>query len=374
MTPPGRHVGIPSAVYYDADALGSTSIRVAARQSVAHYLASRREEPTPAMRMGTYVHAAVLEPERFKRDYVVAVTQQCAGTRRPCGKPVPAGGEHCRAHGGAEEVSAWKAQWEAGNPRRDGETKATLDARRSAALKALPAANCLRVVETECRNRSIPGANTCGIHGGHDTAAVWLASLPAGTEVIASADHEAAVACAEGVWAGLERCGLARAVQAAEHEVSYAAWAILIDEPPGYRLTCKPEERCDRLLVRGRVDVDLGGGAALADLKGTQLRHLATPGAWAWHVVHEGLHIQAALYVALAKAATGHDAGWRWICHEQEAPYSLRIYDADPSLIDLGHLAVAEGLRRWSEYRKNGNPWAGWPTTAEMVWSPLKEE
>jgi len=373
MTPFGRHVGVPGVAYYDADALGSTAIRVAARQSVAHYLTSQREEPTPAMRMGTYVHAAVLEPERFWRDYVVATTPQCAGTRRPCGKPVPAGGEHCRAHGGAEEAEAWKVAWLATHPLAEGEKKGEHAAQLRAAVKEIPEAKCPVMIETECRNHSIPGADTCGIHGGHDTAAAWLASLPADTQVIASDDHEAAVACAEGVWAGLERCGLAGAVRAADHEVSYAAWAIPIDEPPGYRLTCEPEERCDRLLVRGRVDIDLGG-RALADLKGTQLRHLATPASWAWHVVHEGLHIQAALYVALVKAATGHDAGWRWICHEQEAPYSVRIYDADPSMIDLGHLAVAEGLRRWSEYRKNGNPWAGWPTTAETVWSPLKEE
>ena len=372
MTPLGRSVNIPGAVYYDVAALGSTAIRVAGRQSVAHYLSSRREEPTPAMRMGTYVHAAVLEPARFKQEYLVGAQPQCAGTRKACEKPVPAGGSHCRAHGGAEEVEAWKIAWLAAHPLAEGEKKGEHAARLRAAVKEIPEAKCPVMIETECRNRSIPGANTCGIHGGHDAAAAWLASLPAGTQVIASADHEAAIACAEGVWAGLKRCGLAGAVRAADHEVSYAAWAILTDEPPGYRLTCEPG--VEGLLVRGRVDIDLGGGRALADLKGTQLRHLMTPKSWAWHVIQEGLHVQAALYVGLAKAATGHDAGWRWICHEQEAPYSVRVYDADPGLLDLGHLAVAEGLRRWARYRETGNPWAGWPTTAETVWSPLKEE
>lgn len=61
---------LPSSDYFALDAVGKSDLDLIAR-SPLHWQRAVREE-TPAMRIGSAVHCAVLEPERFERDYVTA--------------------------------------------------------------------------------------------------------------------------------------------------------------------------------------------------------------------------------------------------------------------------------------------------------------
>ena len=100
MTAPplGRLPGLPGSEYYPCPAKGSSPIRIASMQTAAHYLAQSGKEATPAMRLGSLTHAAVLEPTRFESDFVVATVQQCASTTKKgtqCTKSSVPGADTC---------------------------------------------------------------------------------------------------------------------------------------------------------------------------------------------------------------------------------------------------------------------------------------
>lgn len=70
---PGVAYGMPDALYRALPALGSSDVKRLLR-SPAHYRAASEsaDEPTDAQRLGTAVHLAVLEPERFATDVLVS--------------------------------------------------------------------------------------------------------------------------------------------------------------------------------------------------------------------------------------------------------------------------------------------------------------
>jgi len=61
---------LSNAAYHDLDAVGKSDLDLIAK-SPAHYRFAEREE-TDALRLGSAVHCAVLEPDRFAADYVIA--------------------------------------------------------------------------------------------------------------------------------------------------------------------------------------------------------------------------------------------------------------------------------------------------------------
>ena len=65
----GLHYGVPYAAYEAERALRASALKLLDR-SPAHYRAAPWSE-TPALRLGTAAHAAVLEPERFEADFAV---------------------------------------------------------------------------------------------------------------------------------------------------------------------------------------------------------------------------------------------------------------------------------------------------------------
>ena len=73
---PGVYAGIPNDVYHGGPGISNSGLSLIAR-SPAHYWAAymdpsrQRRQATPAMEFGTAVHTAILEPDRFMRDYVV---------------------------------------------------------------------------------------------------------------------------------------------------------------------------------------------------------------------------------------------------------------------------------------------------------------
>lgn len=77
IVPPEVVTGRPGAEYHaDIDSVGCGALRDVARSPLHHWWAHRRPgreqaEPTPSQRLGTAIHAAVLEPERFATDFMV---------------------------------------------------------------------------------------------------------------------------------------------------------------------------------------------------------------------------------------------------------------------------------------------------------------
>lgn len=61
---------LSNSAYHALDAVGKSDLDLIAR-SPLHFKQAAREE-TPAMRIGSAVHCAVLEPARFEREYVTA--------------------------------------------------------------------------------------------------------------------------------------------------------------------------------------------------------------------------------------------------------------------------------------------------------------
>lgn len=91
--------------YFDHPNLGSTALRIAGTQSVGHMLA-RSPRPSDAMRFGTLVHMAVLEPERFEKGVDVSTPGQCSATTKhgdQCSRMAVQGDTLCRQHGGVSD-------------------------------------------------------------------------------------------------------------------------------------------------------------------------------------------------------------------------------------------------------------------------------
>lgn len=61
---------MPNEDYHSYEGISKSGLDLINR-SPLHFMAGKKFEPTPAMRMGTIVHTAVLEPERFDKEYIV---------------------------------------------------------------------------------------------------------------------------------------------------------------------------------------------------------------------------------------------------------------------------------------------------------------
>lgn len=82
---PGVYSGITNDAYHSGEGISKSGLDLIGRSPLhywAKYIDPNRvpQEPTPAMQLGTAIHAAVLEPDLFARDYVVVPTD---APRRP---------------------------------------------------------------------------------------------------------------------------------------------------------------------------------------------------------------------------------------------------------------------------------------------------
>jgi len=67
---------MPAAVYHSVDALGSSTLRKVLSASPAHAMAAlRNREETASQRLGTALHAALLEPAKFEAQ--IAIAPEC---------------------------------------------------------------------------------------------------------------------------------------------------------------------------------------------------------------------------------------------------------------------------------------------------------
>lgn len=62
--------GMPNEVYHTHESISKSGLDLIAR-SPAHFHYAAAKQPTRAMEIGTAIHAALLEPERFQREYVL---------------------------------------------------------------------------------------------------------------------------------------------------------------------------------------------------------------------------------------------------------------------------------------------------------------
>lgn len=70
MEPAGFVSGMPENLYHAHHAISKSGLDLVAK-SPAHYAARDFREPTPAMLIGTAIHLAILEPDRFDAEYHV---------------------------------------------------------------------------------------------------------------------------------------------------------------------------------------------------------------------------------------------------------------------------------------------------------------
>jgi exodeoxyribonuclease VIII len=66
----GAYKDVPSAEYHSAPAISKSGLDLIHR-SPAHYKYAPSREPSRAMEIGTAIHTAILEPERFKSEYIL---------------------------------------------------------------------------------------------------------------------------------------------------------------------------------------------------------------------------------------------------------------------------------------------------------------
>lgn len=296
--------------YLAHQALGSTAIRIAATQSVAHYLAKEEKPPTVAQALGTIAHCAVLEPEKFLERYIQATERQCAATTKR---------------------------------------------------------------GTQCSFQAVPGVTKCSRHGGAEELEEWARANP-GKVIVEPNAYEAVSDIAQGLERGLKRTygadgkSLSWMLERAQTERSLFCFARETDN--GYELdptTAKyagAASRRGELIVRARVDAIIAENCLALDLKGSSRG--IDPRRWSYQIRDYGLHIQAALYCEILRAFTGDDWAWGWIAHESTRPYAVRVYEAARADLDEGWKLVERGLRRWSMFIEEGTEWAGWPCSIDV--------
>lgn len=97
---PGVHHGVSMAEYLALPYLSASALEEF-RRSPAHFRAMKPKDPTDAMKLGTAVHMALLEPALFAETYVVAT---------PCAAELASGkrkGEACGSPGKYRRNGAW---------------------------------------------------------------------------------------------------------------------------------------------------------------------------------------------------------------------------------------------------------------------------
>lgn len=70
IEPGNAYLNMPNDVYHSADGISNSGLSLIAR-SPAHYMHAARREQSRAMEIGTAIHCALLEPERFKEEYML---------------------------------------------------------------------------------------------------------------------------------------------------------------------------------------------------------------------------------------------------------------------------------------------------------------
>lgn len=126
------------------------------------------------------------------------------------------------------------------------------------------------------------------------------------------------------------------------------------------------------VLCKGRIDrlTEINGWPFVIDLKTTHKP--ATTFSWQTSVERYKLHEQAAHYLrglAVLSPLPEAQRKYAWLVAETEAPYAVRIFEAEDAALSIGNDEVSKHLRLYAECKKTG-VWPSWPEGMDLAGLP----
>lgn len=357
---PGVYPGIPNAEYHNGPGVSKSGLDLVAR-SPMHYKAVRdseaSREPTPAQAIGTAIHALILEPEEFVKDF-------CLGLRRQ-DAPDAIDDREVLVEMVAKLNADRLPKLSTGGSKADQvarvlecELAPDLTAEQVAALKGAELKAIL-----EKANESRQGLlSTSGSR--HDLAKILRDN---GQKVTLWSDVQAEwmenngqrTVLSEEQWDQL--MGMRDAVM--RHK---AASTFLTKLPGKAELSVYWNDPVTGVLCRCRPDWwredDL-----IIDLKSTED---ASPEGFAKSIANWRYDVQHPFYLDGIRQATGRTPkGFVFIAVEKKPPYAVGVYILDTESVELGRAKYREALRTFAECQRT-NTWPGYGDKAQVISLP----
>ncbi|MCJ7797822.1 MAG: PD-(D/E)XK nuclease-like domain-containing protein, partial [Thermoleophilia bacterium] len=127
------------------------------------------------------------------------------------------------------------------------------------------------------------------------------------------------------------------------------------------------------VLCKGRIDrlCQLNGWPFVVDVKTSY--DPATFDNWQKAIVRYALHQQAAHYLrgltVLRPLADGYQRKFAWIVCETQAPYLVRVFEADEEALSIGNDEAVKHLRMYKECQQTG-VWPAWEQGMSLAGLP----
>lgn len=127
------------------------------------------------------------------------------------------------------------------------------------------------------------------------------------------------------------------------------------------------------LLCKARTDrlVEFNGWPFIIDVK-TSYDPASTDN-WQKAVANYGLHQQAAHYqnglALLRPLEDGYTRKFAWLVCETQAPYLVRVFEADDAALSIGNDEIAKYLRAYKQCLESGS-WPSWPQGMDYAGLP----
>lgn len=341
---------VPEEEYHDLEGRASSSVlRTILTESPAHAKAQMDDEsdPTSAMRFGTMLHTAILEPSRFEREYSVAT--QCCG--------VTGSGSRCSYSGS----NPWDASlhepdgppttiWFCGTHEPDEPSTDPLDYE-CGYCGAEAGAKCV----TESGREAEPHADRRGqaqIHLEETSHGLMQMHGPADTEELSESDHEKI----EGMRGRLKEKQKARKLL---FDLPGASEVTALWEHPGTKVLCK--SRVDRIVEHEDL------GVLAVDYKTTRD---ASPGPHGFgrSAMNHRYDVQAAFYLeALAKSGVMCD-NFVFVAQEKSPPFDAVVHAIpnESHLMEKARHDMIEALRTYKGCAQSGT-WPGYTGTEDQI-------
>jgi hypothetical protein len=317
---------LPEDEYHEIDAIGSTLAR-ALNKSIDHYEHKKTEqfEPTKSMKLGSWIHQAVLEPERFD-DLLDSVPPNRPGSKSWKNKHLETAALFAEY---AEDFQSLPSDW----------------------VEHVQHNRLKEVWKKVADNKTEVGKTwtKCleyGCEEGFDQL-VWHyqngASYPPEVEAPTGDKLETVQSARDAV---LKHPLVQGGLLDGDTELSFFWQESPQDEP----IDCK-----------GRADftVEIAGDTYLGDLKAVG-RSSVTPGSFARVVGRRDYHIQAGMYSRGYEIARGEDiSGFIYLAVDTSAPHPVKAMTLDSEALQAGEEHFLSALTTLSEYRKGNIEYTG---------------
>jgi len=211
----------------------------------------------------------------------------------------------------------------------------------AAASRYVPAGECVAVLKT--------GANAGNLCG---RGAAWYltadgATPYCGTHAPKGCDPDPRTVLSASAWA--------RGEASATRLAALPEVAALLEDPTGTEVSLVWHDEETELLCKARID--LWTEDVFCDLKVSRCAH---PGAWPGEVQRRGGHIQAAHYLAGARALGLGVTRWRWLLVDATEPYEAWAPWCNGPTLDVGATDRALAMQTVAECLRTG-VWPGYP-------------